>query len=1072
MSDLPNYVANAFELVPATPFKPENTVFGFYTYLPWVRTGIAAAVTAPPPGEIRATATVHVAVEGAAVPQDVTQNLVVRGPGDVVSFPASQLIRRYPRSGAVKAEDSFLVHVEFARPDFPWIFSPAAAVGQQLSPWLVLVVLRDETSELAAGTGGLPDQVTTTLSELQPLDDSWAWAHAQVIGQIAGAGVASVDDRLTPDYAAVNLSRILCPRRLVSGERYRACLVPAYDAGVKTGLGSASGGTLDPAWTRAADGSDAAQQIVLPVYHSWTFDTTATTGDFKSLAERLVPIPAPWQIGRRVVDVAKPGGGLPPLGPRAQGRLETVRGPLVSPQLPNPASRDPDEVAAAAAETAAWPVAETEALRTLLNEPGLLAGKQGSLPADGLPLVGPEIYGHNQAAVTTVDPSRDADWLGQLNVLPVNRITAGLGTRVVQKDQEQIMQSAWAQVGEVDDANRQLRSAQLARFVCEAVHARNIAALHYSSLIQVTRPIHGRVGFDAASTLYAEVEGSAVPAAATSAAFRRSTRPSGPLARFAGGPGRAALNAVLGDEGQTRDFQRPYRELDCVSGISDAAARAVDPALAAAVLGIEAGDDEVVFSALTAQGRRLAETPSVPDLLTPEAVRQARPDPSFDFKQQVGGRLLDVMQSNLEVGKGNAPAPAPSVLSLLGSLQKLGGDVKTRAVDLSKEVGNIGRAAPQRATRIQAHPGLQAMVRPGPTTQLPATVQALSPIASELVSTTWQGTPDRPALSVGRAQLVGSLEPGTTFTNRITGRLGQLPSWLPANWFDDRLVQPIMAAPVFTRPMYEALEAYDRQWLIPGLAKLEEPDVVTMLVSNAEFIEAFFVGLSHELGRELLWRGYPTDMRGTYFRRFWNRTSDELAQQIYLFTPTPLGTHVVPTLSGRIVLFVRGELIRHYPHALVQALRAGGTDGTGHPIFIDPSSDPTATAPILFHEHLRPDIVLVGFDLTVDQVKTQQWWFVISEHPTAPRFGLAESRVETLSRDTMAWSDLPTVLGSRGEPLFLSAATPRSIPDSSVAGGKVKWGADSATSAHMLLRDPVRAAFDARTLLAPTGALQ
>ena len=30
------------------------------------------------------------------------------------------------------------------------------------------------------------------------------------------------------------------------------------------------------------------------------------------------------------------------------------------------------------------------------------------------------------------------------------------------------------------------------------------------------------------------------------------------------------------------------------------------------------------------------------------------------------------------------------------------------------------------------------------------------------------------------------------------------------------------------------------------------------------------VGLNHEMARELLWREYPTDQRGSYFRQFWD----------------------------------------------------------------------------------------------------------------------------------------------------------------------------------------------------------
>ena len=34
------------------------------------------------------------------------------------------------------------------------------------------------------------------------------------------------------------------------------------------------------------------------------------------------------------------------------------------------------------------------------------------------------------------------------------------------------------------------------------------------------------------------------------------------------------------------------------------------------------------------------------------------------------------------------------------------------------------------------------------------------------------------------------------------------------------------------------------------------------------------VGLNFEMGRELLWRGFPTDQRGTYFDSFWGGGAD------------------------------------------------------------------------------------------------------------------------------------------------------------------------------------------------------
>jgi hypothetical protein len=240
-----------------------------------------------------------------------------------------------------------------------------------------------------------------------------------------------------------------------------------------------------------------------------------------------------------------------------------------------------------------------------------------------------------------------------------------------------------------------------------------------------------------------------------------------------------------------------------------------------------------------------------------------------------------------------------------------------------------------------------------------------------------------------------------------------------------------MAAPAFIRPMYEALDDYDRNWLIPGLAKLPEPDLVTLLRTNVEFIEAFLVGLSHEFARKLLWRGYPTDQRGTYFRRFWNGDRDELVPDIHQFAPTPLGGHIVLEPSPRpggqpradlVVLLVRGELIRRYPEAIVLALRA--KDWSKPPQFADAAADPDSMATILFHGPLPPDGVLVGFDLTPDDVLAQPWWFIVAEHPAAPRFGR------------------PSADGPVGPP-----------------------GPDAASVAHALLHEPIRAAFQGKAMI-------
>ena len=41
--------------------------------------------------------------------------------------------------------------------------------------------------------------------------------------------------------------------------------------------------------------------------------------------------------------------------------------------------------------------------------------------------------------------------------------------------------------------------------------------------------------------------------------------------------------------------------------------------------------------------------------------------------------------------------------------------------------------------------------------------------------------------------------------------------------------------------------------------------------SNQAFIEAYMVGLNHEMAREMLWREFPADLRQTFFRQFWDK---------------------------------------------------------------------------------------------------------------------------------------------------------------------------------------------------------
>ena len=164
------------------------------------------------------------------------------------------------------------------------------------------------------------------------------------------------------------------------------------------------------------------------------------------------------------------------------------------------------------------------------------------------------------------------------------------------------------------------------------------------------------------------------------------------------------------------------------------------------------------------------------------------------------------------------------------------------------------------------------------------------------------------------------------------------PEWLK----DPEHLVPAMAYPDFDDPMYERLRDLSSELFLPNIG-LIPPETITLLRTNPAFIEAYLVGLNHEFGRELLWREYPTDQRGSYFRQFWSvsglvvppadppLTAEQLKARYRDITPLDtwttapeLGTHRPPerAATGDLVLTIRGELLKRYPNTLIYAQRA------------------------------------------------------------------------------------------------------------------------------------------------------
>jgi hypothetical protein len=1037
LSDLAEHVSDvlAIVLAPADEYQIGTIAMESYDFVPYALTGLSAAMQTPSAGP-RATTRVTVPLADDKGGSDkAEQDVTVYGPGDVLAVDPGQIVRRYPPPGTTNAEETFHAHIEFDRSELPWAFS-AHTPGDRMPAWLGLVVFERDEVEWEPAHAGLQPIISVPAVLLPPLDDAWAWAHAQ-----ATSGTASLSARLSTAHAPVNVSRLLAARVLTQNTNYLACLVPTTEAGRNAGLGLA-GGTLGPAWTQH-DGT-----VRLPVFDHWEF-RTAPDGDFARLARRLKGVAAPWKIGRRTMDTSRPGDPLTDLGPNDSGRRQVIKCALFSP-APQPRGELSDR--------AGWSAARIDALKTALERPAVIEGAAGTDPGGipDLPIVGPRIYAKGQRASGTVPAG---DWFADLNLAPTHRVVAGLGTRVVVKDQEPLMQAAWAQVGEVEKANRELALAELARQLATSIHTR-LGKIDAGRLLQMTRPLSPRVRLDGAGlTLAGQTIRSATPMAALEGSFRRAVRATGPIARRLAATERATLTGLVASEGGNRDFTRRYAELDGIGGLSDRAIESLDPHAVAVALHTSPAD---ALATVKSASEALAGTQTLATALTTPAVWKSpdtsfrpgaavtervvaqireripdRPDTDAVRTRWLGGLAAGLAATEVEGTAGlhdialrldesstlaaervGAVGAAPLVVRVThrtaGAEMLRGGALRgahrpagLSATAAGRLVGSIVRpvsvARPVEAVAISDRERLDRFVTPQGRLLATWIEQAakvtvedvrteLTALVEETGALALAVTPPRDVLAVRRDDILTRLDPTRTVIDTMRARLST--GLLDFDAFAGMLIRPIMAAPRFDRPMYQALDSYDREWLVPGLSTLPEPELVTLLSTNDEFTEAFLVGLSDEMGRELLWRSYPTDARGTYFYRFWNANVDELSQQIHRFSHTGLGSHVTmgpPGQSGLAVVVIRGEVVRRYPDMTVMALHETGKDAEGRPLLPESPTGPPDAAQSLFHAMLQPDIMLAGLDITVDALRQPGWWIVLAEHPQATRFRRKES---------------------------------------------------------------------------------
>ena len=101
------------------------------------------------------------------------------------------------------------------------------------------------------------------------------------------------------------------------------------------------------------------------------------------------------------------------------------------------------------------------------------------------------------------------------------------------------------------------------------------------------------------------------------------------------------------------------------------------------------------------------------------------------------------------------------------------------------------------------------------------------------------------------------------------------------------------------------------------------------------------MGMNTEMGRELMWREYPTDQRGSYFRKFWDQSElpkkEELKSKYYDIEDIDkwkgkLGSNHRSGKSPMLVFAIKGDLMLTYPDTEVFLQQIVNTGNRPSPI--------------------------------------------------------------------------------------------------------------------------------------------
>lgn len=1025
----------------------------YYSFSSFLRKGIAnsirniadlsagnsgnSAVLARPAIE----AAVYVKFDSQA-PESVRKSLDVYSPANVAGIDKRAIIRTDPEHYCTNFEPNYVACIEFFEEDFPWRFTPTSINAQQaqnerLTPWLALIVLKEEEFEAPGITADATDvkqlpflrlaNAATPSKIFVPFAELHHWAHVHVNTDVSSNTTSSLQQQVD-DEGDNCYSRIVCPRRLDANTAYHAFLIPSFETGRLAGLGNFDAAENTPVNKSGWD----AGQTDFPYYHRWYF-STGSMGDFEYLARQLKPKPADERVGYRPMAV---DGINDPL--QLPGCLRVPLGTLP------PATRNKIEQYEkwAGNKPHAWQLQTAAAIDVVTG-------------SNADPVITRPLYGRWHAKVeaklytgsganTALNPAV-RKWIGDLNLDPRYRAVAAMGVESIQKNQEELMDAAWDQADEIREANEKIRLAQLSIQVNRQFTKNVLNSFSDEQLIGFTIPLHKNINAYAGQpqTVYNTVGKSAVPKSAGTNLFRKVTRNTAGL-------------AVPGNN-RAHWLSANVRTLDAMNR-NTLAALQEKPVPSGFVSDVQFKDTlnryivtQPAFTTASPADRNKLLNGLNGALIYNDAFRNTikRPAPGFEYTPiEIGFKKMPLTPALPQ--PGTMPAPGNPVRPRFG--------------------GRIPRNVRIDTGRPLNDPQLTGIL----IVEKPSKNQfAVAMENTAIVLQTQAEIKPEPVVPIDiagmKVNIVNKLEPSTLFHQRYSQLYPEIFAGAVQveEWFE-----PVMKYPVFNLPAYQMLKEKSTEYFLPNI-NLIEPNSVTLLETNQQFIESYMAGLNYEMARELLWRGYPTDQRGSYFRLFWDSIQNRYDINEMHTWNKALGFNNAEATDNYLVLVIRGDLLKKFPRTVVGVQKAAWTNNS-----VQASRSINDTAPFIlpiFEAYIRPDIFFMGFNLKEEDLIGKQnptstsqdpgYFFILKERPGEPRFGLDEGggNQAITQWNQLSWGKVNT----QPNDVLKMSSTPQPITFNK-AGDDAQASfpaANSAQLAYILYQQPALIAIHASQLL-------